>query len=253
MAIDKESQGFTFGFAVIMVVVVGAVLSIAAMGLKPFQKENMKQERMTNILSSIGVESTMSEASDKFGEYVVKRLMLDYSGNVISEKTGPIASLEKDGQEAFEADPFNVDVKKEFRALPPEERKYPLFVCEKDGKSLYVVPMVGKGLWGPIWGFVALENDLNTIYGANFDHKTETPGLGAEIKTDMFSDQFKNDKIFNDEGEFVSVAVKKTATGDNPHAVDGITGGTITSDGVDEMVERTLGVYVPFFKTKKAA
>lgn len=253
MAINKEGTGFTFGFAIIMVVVVGALLSLAAMGLKPFQKENLKQEQMKNILSSVGIEVEMSEASENFDKYIAKRIMLDAEGNILNEATGPIATLAGDGQEAFDVDPFNVDIKKEYRGLEPSARRFPLFVCEKDGETLYIVPMVGKGLWGPIWGFVSLKDDLNTVYGASFDHKTETPGLGAEIKTNLFSDQFKEDRIFNDNGEFVSVAVKKSATGDNPHAVDGITGGTITSVGVSEMVERTLRVYVPYFKNLKAA
>lgn len=252
MAINKDSNGFTFGFAIVMVVIVGALLSLAAMGLKPFQKENLKQERMKNILSSVGVEVSMSEAGNAFEKYIVKRIMLDSEGNIINEVNGKIATL-ADGQEAFDKDPFNVDVKKEYRALPLNERKYPLFVCDKDGETLYIVPMVGKGLWGPIWGFVSLKDDLNTVFGASFDHKTETPGLGAEINTPLFCDQFKSDRIFNESGEFVSVSVNKGATGNNPHAVDGITGGTITSNGVDEMIERTLSIYVPYFKTLKSA
>jgi len=253
MAINKEGTGFTFGFAIIMVVVVGALLSLAAMGLKPFQKENLKQEQMKNILGSVGIEVEMSEASTNFDKFIVKRIMLDSDGNVLNEKSGQIATLANDGQDAFDADPFNVDIKKEYRGLASSERRYPLFICEKDGQTLYIVPMVGKGLWGPIWGFISLKDDLNTVYGANFDHKTETPGLGAEINTSLFTDQFKDDRIFDEKGEFTSIAVKKSATGDNPHAVDGITGGTITSVGVSEMVERTLKVYVPYFKNLKAA
>lgn len=253
MALNKEGSGFTFTFAIVMVVIVGALLSLAAMGLKPYQDENLKNERMTNILASIEVESTREDAAANFEKYVVKRIMLDYSGNVISEAEGKIASLATDGQAKFESDPFNVDVQKEYRSLPAEKRKYPLFICQKDGETLYVVPMVGKGLWGPIWGFVSLKSDLNTIYGATFDHKGETPGLGAEISTSLFEGQFKNDRIFNDNNEFVSVEVSKQKTNDNPHAVDGITGGTITSVGVSKMVENTLSVYIPYFKTLKSA
>lgn len=248
MAINKDSTTFTFGFAFVMVVVVASLLSLAAMGLKPMQKENQKQEKMVNILGSIGVETTMEQASEEFYKYVKERISLDHTGNVKAKSDGKIASL-ADGQEAYESDAFNVDVKKEFRALPADKRTYPLYVCEKDGKTYYVVPMVGKGLWGPIWGFVALEPDQNTVYGATFDHKTETPGLGAEIASyEIFQKQFEGKKIMDD-GKYVSIKVVKGDAGDNPHKVDGITGGTITSTGVSEMLDRTLAIYVDYFKS----
>ena len=128
--------------------------------------------------------------------------------------------------------------------------EYPLFICEKDGDKIYVVPMVGTGLWGPVWGFVSLKSDLNTVFGATFDHKTETPGLGAEISEDSFGDQFKNDVIYTD-GE-VSMKILKGGGGlEDPSGIDGITGGTITSVGVEEMVIRSFQVYKPYFETIK--
>jgi Na+-transporting NADH:ubiquinone oxidoreductase subunit C len=251
MAINKESQGFTFLFSVIMVVIVATALSLAAMGLKGPQDENMKQEKMQNILSSIQVESTREEAGEKFSQYVTKRLTLNHKGEVVSESTGAIKSLGTDGKEAFESDAFNVDVKKQYRdkSLSDAERKYPLYVCEKDGSTYYVVPLVGTGLWGPIWGFIALEDDMNTVFGATFDHKTETPGLGAEINQGWFQEPFVGDQIFDESGEFVSIdVVKGGAAPDNKHGVDAITGGTITSYGLRDMLKNTLGVYVPYFK-----
>lgn len=249
MVLDKDSTGFTFGFAFVLVVVVATILSVAALGLKPKQQENQKQEKMVNILGSIGVESTMEQSSEQFYSFVKKRISLDYEGNVIAEVEGTIASL-SDGQEAFEKDAFNVDVKKEFRGIAAEKRTYPLYKCEKDGKTFYVVPMVGKGLWGPIWGFVALQDDMNTVFGATFDHKTETPGLGAEIASyDIFQKQFEGKTIMED-GDYVSIKVVKGSAGNNPHKVDGITGGTITSTGVSEMINRTLETYVQYFNSK---
>jgi Na+-transporting NADH:ubiquinone oxidoreductase subunit C len=113
--------------------------------------------------------------------------------------------------------------------------------------------MVGKGLWGPIWGFVALEGDYNTVYGAVFSHKSETPGLGAEISEAFFQEPFEGKTIYNTEGKLVSIDVKKGGAGDsNPHAVDGITGGTITSVGVQEMMKRTFGIYDTYFQNKKS-
>lgn len=251
MGINKDSNGFTFGFAVVLVVAVGIVLAITAMGLKPFQQENVQQEKIQDILSAINVNVSRSEAKDQFYDYVVDRVALDYEGNIIKQENGKLITLDQ-GQEAYEGDPFNVDVQKEFRGLPAEERSYPLYICEKDGERFYVIPMVGKGLWGPIWGFVSLYGDGETIYGANFDHKSETPGLGAEISLPMFEDQFEERPIFNESGEFASVRVVKAGNaGSDPHKVDGITGGTITSVGVDEMLKRTLQIYIPYFENSK--
>ena len=251
MAIDKESQGFTFLFSIIMVVVVATVLSLAAMGLKGPQDENMKQEKMQNILGSLQIEVSREEARLTFGDFVKKRLILNYKGEVTSESEGAIKSLAADGKAAFEADAFNLDIKKQFRdkSKPDSERRYPLFICEKEGSKYYVIPLIGTGLWGPIWGFVALEGDMNTVFGATFDHKTETPGLGAEINQGWFENPFIGDKIFDESGEFVSIKViKGGTTPDNLHGVDAITGGTITSNGVSSMLENTLKVYVPYLK-----
>ncbi|HKL03355.1 MAG TPA: NADH:ubiquinone reductase (Na(+)-transporting) subunit C [Cryomorphaceae bacterium] len=247
MAIDKNSNAFTFGFAIAMVVVVGATLSFAAISLKPRQQANNIEKDMISILSSIGVEATRANASEKFYSNITKRVTLNADGDVVQTRDGKIDPNDK-------KDPFNVDVKKEYRStdLKPEDRRYPLYFAQKDGQEVVVVPMVGKGLWGPIWGYVALESDYNTVYGATFDHKTETPGLGAEIKEDFFENPFRGKKIYDESGNLVSIDVKKGgADPGNEHAVDGITGGTITSNGVDEMLERTFGVYDNYFSTTK--
>ncbi|MFT6997625.1 MAG: Na+-transporting NADH:ubiquinone oxidoreductase subunit C [Cryomorphaceae bacterium] len=244
MAVNKNSNAFTFVFAIIMVVVVGSVLSFAAISLKPLQVKNNIDKKMINILTSIGVEADRTNAKKIFYANITARYILNSNGEIISTREGEVESTDRE-------DPFNVDIKKEFRdpTLTVEERNYPLYVASIDGEDVAIIPLVGKGLWGPIWGYVALESDFNTIYGANFDHKTETPGLGAEIRESWFSKPFVGKTIYDDSGDLVSVSVVKgTADPDNPHAVDGITGGTITSHGVDEMLERTFGVYDAYFK-----
>ena len=126
---------------------------------------------------------------------------------------------------------------------------FPLFVCNKESKLYYIIPVRGKGLWGPIWGFIALEEDMNTVYGVSFGHKTETPGLGAEISTEVFQEKFIGKKILDEAGNFVSVKVIKGNKGSgNPHGVDAMSGATVTSDGVSEMIQRTLASYIPYFK-----
>ena len=147
-----------------------------SLSLKPRQKENQAVKKKMNILGAIGVESTRSNADALFLDFVSERISIDSEGNELNSMSGDVDPADKE-------DPFNIDVQKDFRSKAPDsEKNFPLFVCEKDGENLYVVPVVGKGLWGPIWGFVALKSDMETIYGAVFDHKTETPGLGAEIK-----------------------------------------------------------------------
>ncbi len=247
MALDKNSNAFTFIFSITMVVVVGAALSFAAISLKPRQIENAIQKEMISILSSIGVEADRSNASQNFYAYIKERITLNYKGEAVATRSGEVDPKDVE-------DPFNVDVQKEFRnpKLAPEMRNFPMYRAEVDGRELIVVPMVGKGLWGPIWGYVALEGDYNTIYGAVFNHKSETPGLGAEITEGFFQEPFEGKKIYDNGGNLVSIDVRKGGTDKNhPHAVDGITGGTITSVGVQEMMRRTFSVYDNYFQTKR--
>ncbi|MCA1751134.1 MAG: NADH:ubiquinone reductase (Na(+)-transporting) subunit C [Cryomorphaceae bacterium] len=248
MAINKNSNAFTFTFAILMVIIVGATLSFAAISLKPRQVENAIQKEMISILSSVGVEANRDNASDLFYANIKERITLNHSGEVIANRQGKVDAQDAD-------DPFNIDVQKEYRNpnMKPEDRSYPAYLAEVDGTELVVVPMVGKGLWGPIWGYVALKGDYNTIYGAVFSHKSETPGLGAEISEGFFQEPFEGKQIYDDSGNMVSVDVKKSGdTSSDPHAVDGITGGTITSVGVQEMMRRTFGVYDKYFQSKKA-
>ena len=272
MAFDKNSNGFTFIFSGIMVIVVGAILASAAYGLKDLQQENLKKKKMKDILNSIGISDiTRDEAPDVFSEKVMQRIILDGNGNVVETltKDDPITPGNK-------KDAFNIDVQKDYKtyvkpllskykgdaeglleAIKQEEKlQFPLFVCEDKGETLYVIPMEGTGLWGPIWGFISLKSDFSTVFGAAFDHKTETPGLGAEIKTPIFTKQFPGKEIFKGSvsmENFTSLKVLKGGKGaGDPHGVDGITGGTITSDGVGEMMDRTLSIYLPYFEQNQA-
>lgn len=233
---DVNKNSYTFIFATIMVVVVAAVLSFAATQLKPFQDANVRLEKMQNIIYTIGVRDAADEskpisreqAEGKYEQYITEELVVDANGDV------------KEGTAAFD-----VDMAKEYKK-PLEERVFPLYIAEKDGEKYYILPLRGTGLWGPVWGYLSLEDDLNTVYGASFDHKTETPGLGAEISTAEFSSQFEGKSIM-EAGEFVSIeVVKGNATGD--HEVDGISGGTITSVGVSDMVKEYVGAYIAYFE-----
>ena len=232
MAIDKNSNAYTFGFAILTVIVVGSLLAIASQGLKTRQDKNATDKKMMSILSAINIDATRENAQELYNKYVI-------DSKIIAGKD-------------LSAEAFNVDIKKEFRNknISITDRNYPLYICEKDGDKYYIIPVIGTGLWGPIWGFVALESDLKTIYGANFDHKSETPGLGAEIKYASYSDQYTGETISDTTGSFQPIIVVKDGSGSGINSkVDGITGGTITSKGVEEMTTRTLEVYVNYFKS----
>ncbi|MGM0497057.1 MAG: NADH:ubiquinone reductase (Na(+)-transporting) subunit C [Bacteroidota bacterium] len=229
------SNTYIFTFSAIMVILVAAILSIVAMQLQPLQKKNFEKNKKQNILLSLNIQTSKENAIEKYDEYIVDSYVINHQG----EKKEDI-------------DAFSVELAKELEK-PVEERNYPIYVgsVEEDSEQ-YVIPVRGKGLWGPVWGFIALEDDYNTVYGANFSHDSETPGLGAEISTREFQKQFIGKKIFDESGDFVSVSVVKGgAPSDAEHAVDGISGGTITSEGVDKMLEDVVGEYVPYFKQKK--
>ncbi|MGB0177699.1 MAG: NADH:ubiquinone reductase (Na(+)-transporting) subunit C [Owenweeksia sp.] len=226
MALDVNKNSYTFMFAAIMVVVVAALLSFAATSLKPMQDENVEREKMQNILASIGVEVERDGAEEKYKEYIKQELVI------------------RNGKVEEGVDAFTVEMSKEV-AKPAQERNAPLYVASKEGQTYYIIPLRGKGLWGPIWGYISLSEDANTVYGAVFDHKGETPGLGAEIVTPMFSEQFHEKKILNADKELVSIEVRKgDASGE--YQVDGISGGTITSQGVQDMIEDNMDAYFPF-------
>jgi Na+-transporting NADH:ubiquinone oxidoreductase subunit C len=227
---NVNSNGYTYTFATVMVILVAVLLSAASLGLKSKQENNVKQEKMQSILSSVGVEVDRSGAEEAYNT-VIEKVLTIKGGEVVSEdrETG-----------------FSIDMATAIKSSNMD-REVPLYVANKDGQTFYIVPLRGKGLWGPVWGFVSLESDGNTVVGANFGHKSETPGLGAEITTPMFTDQFPGKKI-SEAGMFQSISVVKKGTSNGDYAVDGISGGTITSNGVNDMLADCLAPYAEYFK-----
>ena len=231
------SNTYIFIFSSVMVIVVAAILSVAAMTLQPYQKKNVEINNKQNILTSVNIESTAKDAEALYEKYILESFVINFKGEL------------KDGIDASK-----VDMKKEL-AKALEERNLPVYISSLNNSKQYIIPVYGKGLWGPIWGYVALDNDLSTIYGVNFSHKGETPGLGAEIDTKDFQSKFFGKQIFNEDDLFVSVSVLKggTANPDSKYEIDGISGGTITSVGVDNMLKDCLSSYEPYFKSIKQA
>lgn len=225
------SNTYIFIFSIVMVVVIALLLSLAALQLKPFQDKNIEVEKKQNILASIHIASTPADAVDLYAKYVTDSYVLNNKGE------------RKEGVDAFA-----VDMKNEV-GKPAAERSLPVYVGTLDnGSKAFVMPLRGKGLWGPIWGYISFEPDLNTVYGAVFDHQGETPGLGAEINTEMFQKPFVGKQIFQDSTTFTSIKViKGGAPAGDPHAVDAISGGTITSKSLEAMLDSCLIQYKTYF------
>ncbi len=209
-----------------MVIAVAALLSLAATLLQPAQERNLEIEKKKNMLESINVQVTKENTEELYDKYIKE-------GFVINSKGEPV-----DGVDAFTV------VLKNEQKKPLEEQFLPVFKAEPDdGQKVIIIPVEGKGLWGPIYGYVSLKTDMNTIYGTNFDHKGETPGLGAEINTTEFESQFLGKKLY-DNDNFVSVQVIKGGAPEGDiHGVDAISGGTITSKGLEKMIFNCLQKY----------
>ncbi len=241
------SNSYVFRYAAILVILVAAILSMAALLLKPAQDRNIAVAQMEGILSAANIESTAQNAEDLYGKYITAEVLINKEGEVVSVYRN--GAFEKGDQRAF-----YVDLKKEqYKKSTGSEYVSPVYEAEKDGRKLFIIPLLGKGLWGPIYGNIALEEDFNTVAGATFSHKSETPGLGAEIEQTFFEEQFKGKKILDENGNLVSIKVVKGGVKMLPdaqqiHGVDAISGGTITSNGVSNMLHDNLENYVAYIK-----
>mgnify|MGYP001158765994 FL=1 len=235
---NRDSNGYTFLFAAAMVLVVASTLAFTASTLKSLQEENVRKEKMQNILSTIGIQTDREQAERIYKKYITVTLALDHLGN--TDETVDAFQLK-----------LNNEIKK-----PVKEQRFPLYKAVVDNISYYIIPLRGSGLWDAIWGYIALKSDINTIQGAVFDHKAETAGLGAEITQKWFMNRFKDEKVFNSSGQLVGINVSKTNNDPkdmdkNDHEVDAISGATITGDGVTDMIIERLTHYLPYFEKEK--
>lgn len=228
---NKQGNTYTFIYSIILVVVVAALLATVSLWLQPTQNENIENEKRQNILRSVNIEATAANSAEMYKKYIIEQFVVNSKG------------------EKIEGDAFKVDLSKEVKK-PCDQRQLPVFVANIDGVVKYILPIQGTGLWGPLWGYLSLNDDKNTLFGAVFDHKGETPGLGAEITKDEFTQKFKGKLIF-DNDQLVAILVKKGGGATGPHEVDAISGGTITSKGVENMIKDYLTCYEPFLKIKQ--
>jgi Na+-transporting NADH:ubiquinone oxidoreductase subunit C len=245
MAINTEKNTYTIAFAAVMVVIVGALLAFMASALSAKISENERLEKQQNILYAMGVNENEGAGSvsfigtdkvaEAFNTYIKEQIILE--GDKITKD--PNAYL--------------IDLKKEeTNAKAGKTRKLPVFIGEKDNKEFYIIPMRGKGLWDAIWGFVAVDKNM-IVQGVYFDHKGETPGLGANIKQRYFMDDFIGESILNNDN-YVGITVAKgnndpTNEIKDDNEVDALAGATITGDGVSAMIKQSVALYKPFLQT----
>ncbi len=221
---NTTKNSYTLIYMTIMIVIVSLLLSITSGALKGRQNENIKLDKKKQILSSLPIiDLSTGDAAEIYASTIKEFNILNAEGEMVKQ-----------------LDPVN-DF--EYKAA---EGEYPIYIAEVEGATKYIIPLNGKGLWGAIWGYIALNDNRNTVYGVFFAHASETPGLGSNIVTDGFRNPFVGKEIIKN-GEFASIAIMKAgqkAVGQDQ--VDALSGGTVTSKGVEAMLQSSLVNYTAF-------
>ena len=234
---------YIFFYITVLTVIVAVLLSAAALVLQPFQQANINNEKMMNILQAADVNVEGANVQELFDKDCVKMMLVDANGEVVEECTKDFTK--------FRA--FSMNLKDElYKRDNGQDFVLPIIVINNGKEDVNVIQLQGAGLWGPIWGYIGMTSDFQNVVGVVFDHKSETPGLGAEITTEKFRSQFQGKTIFSG-GNFVSIDVVKGGVANlaadlQKHSVDAISGGTITSQGVNKMIENVLGSYLPYIE-----
>ena len=232
---NTNSNVYTILYSVILVVVVAFLLAFVYQVLKDRQDANVALDKKKQILYALDITGlTDDEAAAKYNEVVLRDDVLNVGGVFETTKEGN----ENHGFKLNSADYKNGQLA--------------LFVCKVDGATKYVVPVYGMGLWGPISGFIAINEDKQTVYGAYFNHESETAGLGAEIKDNQkWQEQFQGKKLFKGaDRNAIAISVLKKRDSNDPNSVDAVTGATLTSNGVTDMLHDCLGQYIKFLNAK---
>lgn len=233
---NTNSNAYTVIYSAVIVVVVAFLLAFVSSSLKPMQDINVSLDKKKQILASLNIR----DLSDSEVDEMYKNVVL--SDEVIDEKNNVLLKGTPGGEEAG----FKLN------SADFKDGKLALYICKADGKTKYVIPVYGMGLWGPISGYIAVNEDKNTIYGVYFNHESETAGLGAEIKDNKaWQRQFIGKKIMKPSYDGIALSVvKKNDVKDKSVECDAITGATLTSDGVSLMLKDCLGKYVEFLNNK---
>lgn len=232
--INRQSNIYTVIYAAVLVIVVGVSLSLVYQSLRPRQVENIADDTRRQILAAARITPAAGESvSAIYDSHVKEAYIVNDRGERVDNGVNP----------------FDVNIGEQSK-IAPAERLLPVFVCDTDNGVKYILPVYGAGLWGPIWGYLAFDSDGDTIYGAYFAHQGETPGLGAEIEKSAFSSQFDGKNVFDASGDFTSVKVVKAghAPADGSPYVNAVSGGTVTSTGVQNMLYNSLQPYTSFLR-----
>lgn len=234
--LDTNSNIYTLVYSAILVVIVAFMLAFVSSYLKPAQDINVALDKKRQILAALNIRGISNEeVAKRYGEVIKSDDIIDADNNVVTKGS-------KGGENAG----FKLN------SADYKAGRLALYVCSVDGKTKYVIPVYGMGLWGPISGYIAVDNDKNTVYGAYFTHESETAGLGAEIKDNVaWQKQFCGKKLMLPEHEGIALeVVKKNEVTDPAVQCDAVTGATLTTDGVSLMLKDCLSKYLEFFKDK---
>lgn len=245
----QQSNTYIIVFSAVLTIILGGLLSLANQGLKPMQQKSVELDTKKKILGAVSDLSgkKANEVLELYGESI-ESIVVNIDGELIEkDEKGAVLIAE------------NVDIAKNFKKAP-EDRYYPVFkyhkVGNKDDVESYIFPIYGRGLWGPIWGFIAMETDLNTIKGTSFDHKTETPGLGARITSVEVRNRYNGKKVFDESGKLVSISMlkgeKNSAKVLDEHHIDGMSGATLTANGMNDMLESYFKYYQGYINKSKS-
>lgn len=228
--LNTNSNGYTIGFLIVMVVVVGGMLAAFSEGLRPTIENNIELDNKSKILNSV--------------EYTGTDILADYSSKITA-----IAVNDK-GEIIEGVDGYDLNLKKEYKK-PVAERQFPVFIY-KDGKTTnYILPLIGLGLWDEVNGFAAFNSDFKTLRGVAFDHVGETPGLGAVITQKWFQDLFKGKTVFSKDNEYLLKIYKAGKSPNGASDVDGLSGATLTTEGMDNMMRDCIPNYLNYFNSLK--
>ena len=234
--LDTNSDIYAIIYSAVVVVIVAFLLAGVSSVLKPRQDANIELDKKKQILASLN-ERELADVAATYDELIVADPIINAAGEVVANEGG------------FEVK--NDDV---------NEGNLPLYIANINGAKKYIVPMTGNGLWGGIWGYIALNDDCNTIYGVYFSHASETPGLGAEIAADKFQNGFTKDKdgnpvvkkVYDEEGNVALSVEKGKGKASAEYHIDAVSGATLTCNGVDDMFKRKLAPYYNYLNNVKA-